>query len=424
MKKVSVDGLLLLKPEEIKIVYLRCRGETVEKIAKKIPMAASAIYKVLKENIYPVLKVEGIDDIKAELSRPLLGMVFNLEELNNWPEGFREKIEALREPLEPQIEPSTIIESSSTTSQATLDSQKQSESNTESASTTSSSQTLGSQQTAGIGQKEHAKNPPPWLLVAIPILVVCILCIAATPFFWGMIERNVNAIFLTQVAEPPPSQVSTEAATSMPSEMPQAIFSPSPSVLASPSLESSAAFTPTDRPTDTSVPSATPSPNLFVDDFSDGLGPAWTVVFGKPLFVNGRLTANETTLLSLGDATWTDYQIEFDVEIHACVLIVESDGVGVRATDFDNMIFFAFSSCDTYWIPVKDGTSNTRFDTHTRAFYPDHVTIKVEGHEFTVHEKTKFISSITDADYPTGYIFLRIRPNTLYDNFKITLLKP
>lgn len=183
-------------------------------------------------------------------------------------------------------------------------------------------------------------------------------------------------------------------------------------------------------PTDTPPPSATPTESFaFYDDFSDGLDSAWNIVYGKPVVADGQLVAGEETLLSVGDPAWMNYQIEFDVKMGRFTCQdSQSSFLGVRATDIDNMLRFRFHPCETEWSSVTGGSlsviSNT-FDGNqgfTNTFV--HFTVKVEVNEISVHAKSVSLNSFIDTDHPSGFIYLRIRPDTLFDNFKITLLNP
>src|ERR1044071_2557441 len=50
----------------------------------------------------------------------------------------------------------------------------------------------------------------------------------------------------------------------------------------------------------------TPTPS-FLDDFDDGLDPVWTVHYGDPFVVDGRLTSNVGAGIAAGDASWRNY---------------------------------------------------------------------------------------------------------------------
>jgi hypothetical protein len=403
MKKVSVDGLLALTPREIKIIYWRCKGETVEQTANKFPMAASLVYRVLKENIYPTLKVDGWRDIETDLCKPLRAMVARVEDLDNWPEGFREKIEALREPLEPQ--------------KAQLDELEEFPDMPAPQFPPELDETITSE------QERRVRNRPFWILVAVPILIVCALAIFGLLFGVRYFQTLVEtAISRTQVAQQT-LVGQTESVPPVSSQNTEAIPSP---LLPSPieSLETAAVDTQTPAPTRTAIPTATTNPNIFLDNFSDGLDPAWTVVQGKPAIVNGKLTVTETTVLSIGDASWKDYEIEFDILVpgNHCTLTATSEYIGVRSSDLDNMLKYAFSWCNGEWRYLINGQQTTIPNTHTTGLKEAHVAIRVEGNQVIVHRQSELITTLINEDFPTGYIFLKLARDTLIDDFKVTLL--
>jgi len=162
MNKFNIDGLLGLSPEEIKIVFLRLRGETVEETATHLNMSPATVYSRIT-GICKMLDLKNWKEIEAELRVPLMRIIPNVRALEEgWPEAFREKIEALRESDEPPgglpkpKDPSQTIPTSLETPAA----------------------------------EEFPKNPSPapqrprtpWLLIAIPLLIVGLLCIAGLLF--------------------------------------------------------------------------------------------------------------------------------------------------------------------------------------------------------------------------------------------------
>lgn len=189
-------------------------------------------------------------------------------------------------------------------------------------------------------------------------------------------------------------------------------------------LEPTIAVTDTPAPTNTPVPTATTNPNIFLDDFSDVLDPAWTVVQGKPVIVNGELTVSETTVLSIGDASWRDYEIQFDILVPGdhCALRENPEHIGVRASDLDNMLRYAFSWCDSEWRTLVNGQQTTIPNTNESGFKDDHVVFTVKGNQVILHVGSKLITTLTNEDFPAGYIYLRLGRGTLIDNFKVTLL--
>jgi len=188
-------------------------------------------------------------------------------------------------------------------------------------------------------------------------------------------------------------------------------------------------------PTDTPPPSDTPTPSpvpteppAVFDDFANGLNPAWIVVYGKPVVSNERLTASELTLLSVGDPTWTNYQVEFDVQMGRFTCGRDPSFVGVRGSDVDNMLAFTFTPCDSDWNSVINGQwspiPGTKLGNQGYIDVLVHFIVKVEGNKIVIREQSNILGSIVDTDHVSGNVYLRIKPDTTFDNFKITLLNP
>lgn len=172
----------------------------------------------------------------------------------------------------------------------------------------------------------------------------------------------------------------------------------------------------------------TPTPS-FLDDFDDGLDPVWTIHYGDPLIVNGRLTSNVGAGIAAGDSSWRNYRVDFQVDATQidCTFTESSNSIGVRAADFDHAYWFVFTSCEAGWSLFPGGVlrgdvsmfPDTRVSTANEA---KHITIKVEDTEMSVYDNGLLLSSIEDSSFETGGIFLQLEAQTFYDNFQVTLL--
>jgi len=196
------------------------------------------------------------------------------------------------------------------------------------------------------------------------------------------------------------------------------------------SVETEAEETPLDTPEGVpeGVPEedapGTPAPGFF-DNFDDGLSSDWTVHYGDPFIVDGRLTSNVGAGIAAGDASWENYQIEFDVDTSQvdCSFVDTSNSVGVRVTDFDHAYWFVFTNCNSGWSLFVGGVPDLLPDTAVNTSNDvKHFTIKVDETKMSAYENGSLISSITDARLHTGGLFLQIEAQTYYDNFQVTLL--
>lgn len=172
----------------------------------------------------------------------------------------------------------------------------------------------------------------------------------------------------------------------------------------------------------------TPVPG-FTDDFDDGLDPVWNVIYGQPVLTNGQLTSKIDTGITAGDASWENYQIDFDVDTSQtdCPFVDSSNSVGVRVSDFDHAYWFVFTGCEAAWSSfaggVNEGAPNLFPDTTVNTSKgKKHITIKVDETKMSAYENGSQLSSIIDSKFHTGGIFLQVEAQTLFDNFKVTLL--
>jgi hypothetical protein len=172
----------------------------------------------------------------------------------------------------------------------------------------------------------------------------------------------------------------------------------------------------------------TPTPG-FSDTFDNGLDPVWSVIYGHPVMTNGQLTSTIGTGIAAGDASWENYQIDFDVDTSQidCPFVESSNSVGVRVRDFDHAYWFVFTGCEAAWSAFAgggdEGAPNVFPDTTVNTSKGrKHITIKVDETKMSAFENGSLVSSISDSRFQTGGIFLQVEAQTFYDNFKVTLL--
>jgi hypothetical protein len=235
------------------------------------------------------------------------------------------------------------------------------------------------------------------LLRLIAGLVLLILLVIGVRFFFGagrQLEPAVNSVAANAPA--------TESSGNEPEEIPEAVPEE-------------------DAP-------GTPTPG-FTDPFESGLAPVWNVIYGHPLFQEGRLTSDIGVGLAAGDPSWENYQIEFDVDTSqlACGFTESSNAVGVRVKDFDDAYWFVFTGCESAWSAfaggVKDGAPNQFPGTLTESSKGEkHITIKVDETKMSAYENGVLISSLTDPELRMGGIFVQVEAQTYYDNFQVILL--
>lgn len=183
---------------------------------------------------------------------------------------------------------------------------------------------------------------------------------------------------------------------------------------------------PTSTPTETNTPTVTPTltPSqtptatpLFEDNFDSGLNPAWRVISGEPILVNGRLTANADTWLAVGDSSWTNYVVQFrrvsDQVSGGCG---SGNVIAFRVQDRDNYISYFWHFCSSGFQVAQNGivtnqpggTGNTR-DWHDFSF-------TVNGGQYEAR-LNNVIRTYFDLRYTNGGLMLKLKNNTVIDDF-------
>jgi DNA-binding CsgD family transcriptional regulator len=215
---------------------------------------------------------------------------------------------------------------------------------------------------------------------------------------------------------PIPSPVAVNSDTPLPSS------TPSPTETSLPTNTPQSTDTP--QPTNTVIP--TPTGN-YENNFSGGLE-GLNVIFGKPVIVNGALTASEATLLSIGDETWKNYEVRFDVTTASYMIDPNAgDFIGVRVTDMSNMLLYAFGSIEGRWYNVENGdwvvvpgTDSGMLNDYIPA--KSHFRVIVNENQIILYIGMRQITTFTNDDHPTGYVMLRIHAESMYDNFQVERL--
>src|SRR5687768_1273526 len=204
MKKVNIDGLLALKLEEIEIIYRRCRGDTVQKVANDMHIGASTIHNERMPEILKLLEVENWRELESLLCVDLRRTIPSVEALQQgWPETFREKIEALRDPIEHQTQATTVGREPLLASPLPSTNQSESQSRADSERSAALPPVSGSEAESipNTERQETRQAPFPWYFIAIPVLLLCLVCISVFMFGRGMVgewfSRNNETATLT-----------------------------------------------------------------------------------------------------------------------------------------------------------------------------------------------------------------------------------
>jgi hypothetical protein len=174
-------------------------------------------------------------------------------------------------------------------------------------------------------------------------------------------------------------------------------------------------------------PTPTSEPNiLFFDDFEDGLDPAWEVVSGEVIVVNGRLTATEGgATLMVGDPSWSDYVIQCESWSDSAY---PSNFIRVRVQDMDNHIYFRWRGFDSNWAIVLEGNAQAVPNSKSGNIGTGHPVIRVvvTGNEYRAYISEKRFSSFIDDRFPSGRVAISLYGSyggAQIDNFSVTLLE-
>ena len=189
------------------------------------------------KDILPLLGVSDWGELEDDLCISLRRIIPGVEALKQgWPEAFREKIEALREPVETLEEPPKPKELPSAMS--------------------SSPEPTKSQRDTKEALEVSPKSRIPWPLIAIPLFILCLLCIAAVVF----VRPIVGNIFSPGTTMPQAAQTSVPLIqeTSTPGISPTVQRTETSVSLPTDTLTLTLTFTPT--ATLTPIPTDTKSP--------------------------------------------------------------------------------------------------------------------------------------------------------------------
>ena len=146
---------------------------------------------------------------------------------------------------------------------------------------------------------------------------------------------------------------------------------------------------------------------------------------GDATLSQGVLVASSQSMLHLGDSTWTDYEVSFDLAPDSCDINSDrNDAIGVRAQDRDNMVLFVVTGCESEWQLVEGGIKtsvpNTKVRTGIGASF--HVTVVVQGNKFSAYVQSNLLSTFINDSHPQGYVYVRLWPNSQWDDLRIRSL--
>lgn len=182
--------------------------------------------------------------------------------------------------------------------------------------------------------------------------------------------------------------------------------------------------TPTSAP-----PTSTPNPAiLFEDDFTTGIKPEWNMKGSSFTTVDGTLSSQGLLEGYIGDASWVNYAVEFDL------LSAYSSPYGlkiqIRRKDSSNYMSWEFFQgndvdCGFVWTKTISGKETQIVNTQRGSSCGRQFRLEVSGNTYRTIVDGKQLISITDDTFTNGGVGLTSNGNDLrltLDNFKVTKL--
>ena len=182
-------------------------------------------------------------------------------------------------------------------------------------------------------------------------------------------------------------------------------------------------------PAATASPSASAIGNLFADNFESGVSDGWDIDGNNFGTVNGQFASLGWLNAYVGDATWSDYAVVFELES-----LIWSDfnfGLRIQIRRRDNANYYewqlnSINSCKFRWLAITDGLvteivgSEVRIGTWTDC--PGRYRIEADGSTFRTIKDGKQELVFTNsafADGGIGLISTNDRTEFTMDNFEI-----
>jgi hypothetical protein len=200
---------------------------------------------------------------------------------------------------------------------------------------------------------------------------------------------------------------------------------PAPSATATLKATPSPTASPLPTSTPTVTPLPTPSNRMFFDDFETGIQPTWNMR-GNYGLVNGDLVvAGEHVEGSVGNKTWSDYEITLDIAS------VDNFELAIRIQDADNYIRFRWwydNGAYFNWAKVVGGKEMQIPASGVKAWacctYPSNrnVRIEIRGSNYRVFINGDQQLSFIDPTFADGGIGFKSKGITLR-SFEVRNLK-
>lgn len=195
--------------------------------------------------------------------------------------------------------------------------------------------------------------------------------------------------------------------------------------------------TPTPVPptnTPTTVPSTstpTPDPRLFWDDFETGIRPEWQMSGNNYSMVNGQLSSLGWFTAYIGDTTWGNYAVEFDL-LYLIWSRYDFRILVRRQSDTDYMGWQlnTINGCTFRWVIVQRGQEKVIVNSETSIGGWEecrgHYRIEVSGNTYRTYKDGQMKLVFTNNELSSGNVGVvstgKGETNFKLDNFVVRRL--
>jgi len=167
----------------------------------------------------------------------------------------------------------------------------------------------------------------------------------------------------------------------------------------------------------TPLPKPTEANILFQDIFdSTEISSKWHLEEGvMPYAYGGKLVTDDFTTISVGDVSWTDYEVTLSIS-DVGARYGDTNWLGVRGTNLANMMQFLFGPESTQWWERLDGVGKSIDPTIVRTNQTSYdIKVRVLGKNYYAMDYPVY----PNPNHPNGKVYLHFFEGEKIDNFTI-----
>lgn len=162
------------------------------------------------------------------------------------------------------------------------------------------------------------------------------------------------------------------------------------------------------------IPTSTPIPKLFADNFDAGINPTWAYMDGTNFgMTNGQLSSIGLFNAYVGNNDWTNYVVEFDVNnlqwsSYNFIIMIrrQSD------SDYMGLQFKTINYCKLKWVKVTNGNETEIVNSETNVSNPPgecygrSYKIEATGNTYKTFGNGQLLLTFTDDTFANGGVGL------------------